>query len=41
MWTGGSEAGKDRDHVLARLDNMWEDCCGNNSQKYSYSDFAH
>jgi hypothetical protein len=35
MWTGGSEAGKDRDHVLARLDNMWEDCCGKNSQKKS------
>jgi hypothetical protein len=35
MWTGGSEAGKDRDHVLARLDNMWEDCCGKKSQKYS------
>ena len=28
LWTGGSEAGKDSDHVLARLDNMWEDCCG-------------
>ena len=28
LWTGGSEAGKDSEHVLARLDNMWEDCCG-------------
>ena len=28
LWKGGEEDGKDREHVLARLDNMWEDCCG-------------
>jgi hypothetical protein len=29
LWTGGGEesSGGGRDTVLARLDNMWEDCC--------------
>ena len=32
MWNGGGEGDasgvKNCDHVLARVDNMWEDCCG-------------
>ena len=27
LWTGGAEDSNARDTVLARIDNMWEDCC--------------
>ena len=27
LWNGGGEASGQRDTILARLDNMWEDCC--------------